>query len=83
NTSNLFIVTLTNQTITNQPVFYQNNLVVPNVVKGPSGAPIAPATISDNGTYASPNLTWNLTSFINNVSYTFNQSVAFKNTTVP
>ncbi|EHC5295594.1 InlH/InlC2 family class 1 internalin [Listeria monocytogenes] len=83
NTSNLFIVTLTNQTITNQPVFYQNNLVVPNVVKGPSGAPIAPATISDNGTYASPNLTWNLTSFINNVSYTFNQSVTFKNTTVP
>ncbi|EAE4825936.1 class 1 internalin InlC2, partial [Listeria monocytogenes] len=83
NTSNLFIVTLTNQTITNQPVFYQNNLVVPNIVKGPSGAPIAPATISDNGTYASPNLTWNLTSFINNVSYTFNQSVTFKNTTVP
>ncbi|HEM1567972.1 TPA: class 1 internalin InlC2, partial [Listeria monocytogenes] len=83
NLSNLFIVTLTNQTITNQPVYYQNNLVVPNVVKGPSGAPIAPATISDNGTYASPNLTWNLTSFINNVSYTFNQSVAFKNTTVP
>ncbi|EGB9982776.1 InlH/InlC2 family class 1 internalin [Listeria monocytogenes] len=83
NTSNLFIVTLTNQTITNQPVYYQNNLVVPNVVKGPSGEPIAPATISDNGTYASPNLTWNLTSFINNVSYTFNQSVTFKNTTVP
>ncbi|OFF80042.1 internalin [Listeria monocytogenes] len=83
NISNLFIVTLTNQTITNQPVYYQNNLVVPNVVKGPSGEPIAPATISDNGTYASPNLTWNLTSFINNVSYTFNQSVAFKNTTVP
>ncbi|PDC71983.1 leucine-rich repeat domain-containing protein [Listeria monocytogenes] len=83
NTSNLFIVTLTNQTITNQPVFYQNNLVVPNIVKGPSGAPIAPATISDSGTYASPNLTWNLTSFINNVSYTFNQSVTFKNTTVP
>ncbi|EOH8071749.1 InlB B-repeat-containing protein [Listeria monocytogenes] len=83
NLSNLFIVTLTNQTITNQPVYYQNNLVVPNVVKGSSGAPIAPATISDNGTYASPNLTWNLTSFINNVSYTFNQSVAFKNTTVP
>ncbi|MDA47210.1 InlH/InlC2 family class 1 internalin [Listeria monocytogenes] len=83
NISNLFMVTLTNQTITNQPVYYQNNLVVPNVVKGPSGEPIAPATISDNGTYASPNLTWNLTSFINNVSYTFNQSVAFKNTTVP
>ncbi|EAE6383883.1 InlH/InlC2 family class 1 internalin [Listeria monocytogenes] len=83
NISNLFMVTLTNQTITNQPVYYQNNLVVPNVVKGPSGEPIAPATISDNGTYASPNLTWNLTSFIKNVSYTFNQSVAFKNTTVP
>ncbi|EOW8178738.1 InlH/InlC2 family class 1 internalin [Listeria monocytogenes] len=83
NISNLFMVTLTNQTITNQPVYYQNNLVVPNVIKGPSGEPIAPATISDNGTYASPNLTWNLASFINNVSYTFNQSVAFKNTTVP
>ncbi|MBC2185495.1 LPXTG cell wall anchor domain-containing protein [Listeria sp. FSL L7-0253] len=83
NIPNLFNITLTNQTITSAPVLYQNNLVVPNAVKGPSGAPIAPATISNNGTYASPNLTWNLDSFINNVSYTFNQPVTFKNVTVP
>ncbi|PXC56673.1 class 1 internalin InlE [Listeria monocytogenes] len=78
---NLSIVTLTNQTITNQPVFYQNKPIVPNVVTGLSGELIAPDTISDNGTYTSPNLTWDLNSFINSVSYTFNQSVTFKNTT--
>ncbi|MDT0049448.1 InlB B-repeat-containing protein [Listeria cossartiae subsp. cayugensis] len=83
NIPNLFNVTLTNQTITSDPVLYQTNLVVPNAVKGPSGAPIAPATISNNGIYASPNLTWNLASFTNNVSYTFNQPVTFKNATVP
>ncbi|MBC2183113.1 LPXTG cell wall anchor domain-containing protein [Listeria sp. FSL L7-0233] len=83
NIPNLFNITLTNQIITSEPVLYQNNLVVPNAVKGPSGAPIAPVTISNNGTYASPNLTWNLDSFINNVSYTFNQPVTFKNVTVP
>ncbi|HAK0982816.1 TPA: class 1 internalin InlE [Listeria monocytogenes] len=81
--SNLSIVTLTNQTITNQPVFYQNKPIVPNVVTGLSGELIAPDTISDNGTYTSPNLTWDLNSFINSVSYTFNQSVTFKNTTAP
>ncbi|EAD6384514.1 class 1 internalin InlE, partial [Listeria monocytogenes] len=80
---NLSIVTLTNQTITNQPVFYQNKPIVPNVVTGLSGELIAPDTISDNGTYTSPNLTWDLNSFINSVSYTFNQSVTFKNTTAP
>ncbi|EHE4682994.1 leucine-rich repeat domain-containing protein [Listeria monocytogenes] len=80
---NLSIVALTNQTIINQPAFYQNKPVVPNVVKGPSGELIAPDTISDNGTYTSPNLTWDLNSYINNVSYTFNQSVTFKNTTAP
>ncbi|EOA2659821.1 class 1 internalin InlE [Listeria monocytogenes] len=80
---NLSIVTLTNQTITNQPVFYQNKPIIPNVVTGLSGELIAPDTISDNGTYTSPNLTWDLNSFINSVSYTFNQSVTFKNTTAP
>ncbi|UHP10447.1 leucine-rich repeat domain-containing protein [Listeria marthii] len=83
NIPNLSIVTLTNQTITNQPVLYQNNLVIPNVVKGLSGELIAPETISNNGTHASPNLMWDLNSFINNVSYTFNQSVTFKNIAVP
>ncbi|RKA37456.1 Internalin-A [Listeria monocytogenes] len=80
---NLSIVTLTNQTITNQPVFYQNKPIVPNVVTGLSGELIAPDTISDNGTYTSSNLTWDLNSYINSVSYTFNQSVTFKNTTAP
>ncbi|EAD9169907.1 LPXTG cell wall anchor domain-containing protein [Listeria monocytogenes] len=80
---NLSIVALTNQTIINQPAFYQNKPVAPNVIKGPSGELIAPDTISDNGTYTSPNLTWDLNSYINNVSYTFNQSVTFKNTTAP
>ncbi|EDN8080193.1 LPXTG cell wall anchor domain-containing protein [Listeria monocytogenes] len=83
NIPNLSIIELTDQIITNQPVYYQNKIIVPNVIKGLSGELIAPDTISDNGTYTSPDLTWDLNSYINSVSYTFNQSVVFKNATVP
>ncbi|EPN3919149.1 leucine-rich repeat domain-containing protein [Listeria monocytogenes] len=83
NIPNLSIIELTDQIITNQPVYYQNKIIVPNVIKDLSGELIAPDTISDNGAYTSPDLTWDLNSYINSVSYTFNQSIAFKNTTVP
>ncbi|MBM5720812.1 leucine-rich repeat domain-containing protein [Listeria ivanovii] len=66
---------LDKQKVTSQPVKYQSNLVVPNAVKNVTGALINPATISDNGTYTNPDITWNLPSYTNEVSYTFDQSV--------
>lgn len=40
-----------------------------------TGALIAPATISDGGSYTEPDITWNLPSYTNEVSYTFSQPV--------
>ncbi len=56
---------------------YQQELVVPNNIKDEMGALIAPATISDNGVYASPNINWNLPNYTNQVSYTFNKQLAY------
>lgn len=66
---------LNDQEWTNPPVNYKVNVSIPNTVKNVTGALIAPATISDGGSYAEPDITWNLPSYTNEVSYTFNQSV--------
>ncbi|ALU77390.1 class 1 internalin InlD [Listeria monocytogenes] len=77
NSPNFFGITLDNQKITSEPVLYQQELVVPNNIKDEMGALIAPATISDNGVYASPNINWNLPNYTNQVSYTFNKQLAY------
>ncbi|EAH3791641.1 LPXTG cell wall anchor domain-containing protein [Listeria monocytogenes] len=73
--SKLIDLKLTNQQITSPPIMFQNELVIPNIVKDNTGALVSPETISNNGSYMQPNVTWNLASYLNNVSYTFNQSV--------
>ncbi|ECH5525087.1 LPXTG cell wall anchor domain-containing protein [Listeria monocytogenes] len=68
-------LTLFNQNIMNDPIMYNPAITISNDVKDVSGALIAPATISDSGTYTNPNITWNLSSYLNEVSYTFRQTV--------
>ncbi|EAC3748266.1 LPXTG cell wall anchor domain-containing protein [Listeria monocytogenes] len=76
-------LTVTNQQIKETPVSYTPNLVLPNEVKDATGALIPPATISNNGTYVSPNLTWELPNYLAEVKYTFNQSVTIGQTSAP
>ncbi|EAH1024915.1 LPXTG cell wall anchor domain-containing protein, partial [Listeria monocytogenes] len=76
NSPNFFGITLDDQKITSEPVLYQQELVVPNNIKDEMGALISPDTISDNGVYASPNISWNLANYTNQVSYTFNKQLA-------
>ncbi|EAG6982690.1 LPXTG cell wall anchor domain-containing protein [Listeria monocytogenes] len=76
NSPNFFGITLDNQKITSEPVLYQQELVVPNNIKDEMGALISPDTISDNGVYASPNISWTLANYTNQVSYTFNKQLA-------
>ncbi|MBC1549834.1 sortase B protein-sorting domain-containing protein [Listeria sp. FSL L7-1434] len=63
------------QQITADPVLYQSNLVAPDILKNVFGEVVPPTTMSNNGTFASPNITWNLASYTSEVSYDFNQQV--------
>ncbi|HAO5739025.1 TPA: LPXTG cell wall anchor domain-containing protein [Listeria monocytogenes] len=74
-------LTLFKQEIMNDPIMYNPAITISNDIKDVSGSLIAPATISDNGTYTNPNLTWNLPSYLNEVSYTFRQTVTVGNET--
>ncbi|MBC1388674.1 internalin, partial [Listeria innocua] len=76
---NLSTISMTNQQIENKPMIYQSSLVFVNNIKDNTGALVAPETISENGNYKSPNFTWNLPNYINEVSYTFNQEVTSSN----
>ncbi|WP_376700419.1 InlB B-repeat-containing protein [Listeria seeligeri] len=76
---NLTSVSLYGQEITSIPVFYQENLVIPNTVKNGDATLIPPSEISNSGTYLSPNITWDLPAFIDSVDYSFDQKVTFGN----
>ncbi|EIA3997106.1 InlB B-repeat-containing protein [Listeria monocytogenes] len=77
--TNLTRVELRNQQITLEPRTFQNVLIIPNIVIDNTKAIVPPNTISNNGTYIYPNVEWNLANFINDVNYTFNQSVTIGN----
>ncbi|EAE1812382.1 LPXTG cell wall anchor domain-containing protein [Listeria monocytogenes] len=74
-------LSLFKQEIMNDPIMYNPAITISNDVKDVSGNLIAPATISDNGTYSNPNITWNLPSYLNEVNYTFRQTVTVGNAT--
>ncbi|UHP10444.1 InlB B-repeat-containing protein [Listeria marthii] len=75
NMMELTTLKLDKQQITVAPILYQSNLVAPDILKNVFGEVVAPTTISNNGTFASPNITWNLDSYTGEVSYDFNQTV--------
>ncbi|EAG1722558.1 leucine-rich repeat domain-containing protein [Listeria monocytogenes] len=68
-------VSMKNQQVNNKPVDYQTNMFLPNTVRDNTNTLVTPETISDNGSYSSSNITWDLPEYKNQVSYTFNQQV--------
>ncbi|EOH1672270.1 Ig-like domain-containing protein, partial [Listeria monocytogenes] len=79
--NNLTYLFIVDQQINQESIPYQPNLVLPNVVKDGTGSWIAPRSISNNGTYTSPNFSWNLPNYINEVSYTFDQTITIGGST--
>ncbi|MBK1995643.1 leucine-rich repeat protein [Listeria ivanovii subsp. londoniensis] len=73
--NNLDELELSNQLFTNSIIDYQEKITIPNTIKDMSGRLIAPDTISDNGNYKKPNITWNLPTYKKEVSYEFEQYV--------
>ncbi|MBC6171327.1 LPXTG cell wall anchor domain-containing protein [Listeria seeligeri] len=69
--SNLEELYVMDQTITNEPLTFQTNTVINNTIKDENGALVTPLDISDNGSYTSPNVTWNLPAYTEEVNYTF------------
>ncbi|MGC7149722.1 leucine-rich repeat protein [Listeria ivanovii] len=69
--NNLDELELSNQIFTNSTIGYQENLTISNIIKDRAGELIVPDTISDNGTYKKPNISWNIPTLKKEVSYDF------------
>ncbi|EAD0598060.1 LPXTG cell wall anchor domain-containing protein [Listeria monocytogenes] len=78
---NMDYIDLDYQRINKEDIVYNPNIVIPNEIKDASGVLIAPDTISNNGVYTPPNIVWNLPSYLDEVNYTFNQSITIGNAT--
>ncbi|EBF5842194.1 LPXTG cell wall anchor domain-containing protein [Listeria monocytogenes] len=78
---NIDYIDLDYQRINKEDIVYNPNIVIPNEIKDASGVLIAPDTISNNGVYTPPNIVWNLPSYLDEVNYTFNQSITIGNAT--
>lgn len=72
---NLKTLYLFGQVYKNTPLEFQEHITIPNIVRKLSGSLIKPYFISDNGVYMKPNLVWNLSGYLNEVSYSFNYLV--------
>lgn len=73
--SNLEYVEIVNQDCINEPICYQPYLMIPNSIKGLEGKSIAPKKIRNNGKYVQENVQWVLSSYVNEVSYTFDEII--------
>ncbi len=73
NLNNLIQAQIVYQQMTNEPIPFQTNISITNMIKDETGALIAPAPgyISDNGSYNSPNVTWDLPAYVSEVRYGF------------
>ncbi|EHN7557563.1 leucine-rich repeat domain-containing protein, partial [Listeria monocytogenes] len=74
NLKNLFRLMAANQTIVNKPVNYQKNLGFLNNIIDRTGTLVSPNGISDNGSYTSPDIIWDLPDYKKQVSYTFDNN---------
>ncbi|EJS6044754.1 InlB B-repeat-containing protein, partial [Listeria monocytogenes] len=74
NLKNLFRLMAANQTIVNKPVNYQKNLGLLNNIIDRTGTLVSPNGISDNGSYTSPDIIWDLPDYKKQVSYTFDNN---------
>ncbi|WP_181249579.1 InlB B-repeat-containing protein [Listeria seeligeri] len=78
---NITVLQLSNQQIQNEAINFQGNIVIPNEIKDTTGTLVAPSSISDGGSYVAPNVTWDLASYLSEVSYEFSQSVSLGSAT--
>ncbi|MBF2481877.1 GW domain-containing glycosaminoglycan-binding protein [Listeria seeligeri] len=72
---NLKTLYLFGQVYRNTPLEFQEHITIPNTVRKLSGRLIKPYFISGNGVYMKPNLVWDLSGYLNEVSYSFNYLV--------
>ncbi|MBC1388549.1 internalin [Listeria innocua] len=76
NLTNLFNLHLENQKISASKVKWNDPLSVTNAIKDLNGNLIAPSSISNQGAYTNPTITWTgLTNTPQSVSYSWSQSV--------
>ncbi|EAD9617451.1 InlB B-repeat-containing protein [Listeria monocytogenes] len=75
--NNLYYLSAGGQGITNIPIPFQTEISIPNSTIGIDGSLLAPLAdyISDDGTYNSPNIIWNLPDYIPEVSYVYYQEL--------
>ncbi len=73
--SNLATPYLEDQLITLPAVTYSGSVSIANMVKNDEGQLVAPAVISNNGSYTAPNITWIGLTDQTQVDYTFSQDV--------
>ncbi|EAD7633079.1 LPXTG cell wall anchor domain-containing protein [Listeria monocytogenes] len=82
NLTKLSTLSLGNQNISASKIKWNDPLSVTNTIKEENGNLIAPSTISDQGAYTDPTITWTgLTNTSQNVSYEWSQSVTISNVT--
>ncbi|WP_270997476.1 InlB B-repeat-containing protein, partial [Listeria seeligeri] len=81
NLTNLTSMSIDRQTINSEPVFYQENLVFPNIIKNVDETLIPPTSISNNGMYTNSNISWDLPTYTNSVNYTFSQKITIGSAT--
>ncbi|EKZ4846025.1 leucine-rich repeat domain-containing protein [Listeria monocytogenes] len=76
NLTKLYLVYLGNQSISASKVKWNDPLSVTNAIKDNNGNLIAPSSISNQGAYTNPTITWTgLTNTSQSVSYSWSQSV--------
>ncbi|MCS64599.1 lmo0801 family class 1 internalin [Listeria monocytogenes] len=79
NLTTLKTLKLNDQIITNREIPFQKNISIENKVMDNFGNIVTPNNISDNGTYNSPTLSWNLNETKDNLSYDFTTKITILN----
>ncbi|EHF3618674.1 LPXTG cell wall anchor domain-containing protein [Listeria innocua] len=74
-------LSLSDQRILKKPELFQTNFTLTNNIKDLDGELVVITDMSDNGTYASPIITWDLPRYVNEISYKFTQHVKLGNAT--
>ncbi|WP_271004596.1 Ig-like domain-containing protein [Listeria seeligeri] len=72
---NLEDLGLADQKCSNNPIEYQQKLVVPNTIKGIDKMPITPNFISDNWRCLKNHVIWDLPIYVKEVSYKFGETI--------
>ncbi|PZG36973.1 internalin [Listeria ivanovii] len=70
---NLIVLDIRNQTYTNPAINYQENIAIPITVRNETSTLLQYLKVSNNGKVANPNLMWNLSAYVPEVSYSFSE----------